>query len=534
MTENKNNEWWRGAVVYQIYPRSFLDSNGDGIGDLPGITEKLPYIADLGVDAIWLSPFYTSPMADFGYDVQDYYSVDPSFGTLQDFDRLVERAHELGLKVVIDQVWCHTSNKHQWFVDSRSSQSNEKNDWYVWADPKPDGSAPNNWLSVFGGSAWTWEPRRRQFYLHHFLNSQPKLNLRNPEVVKSLMDVGSFWLDRGVDGFRLDAIDFFMHDPELKNNPINKVDAIPLKLFGMQRHKYDMMHPDINDFLKEVRNLTNQYPNTTTIGELSSQVGAFERVHKYTESNDMLHMAYTLKLMKGEFKADAIRQTLKHVESLGNEGWHCWSFNNHDVARSLSRWFKGEEKHKDDFAKMLMALVLSMRGSVCLYQGEELGLTEASLTYEELQDPFGISYFPDFKGRDGSRTPIPWNEQLNAGFSTSSPWLPVPREHYDKAVEVQQTAEFSLLKYYQAFLRFRKQHPSLITGKLKTRNFKAPLIGFERNEILVVINTSKDAQTFDGSKYELVDSGFPCTIYGSGSVVLPAYGVYFGKLKVDV
>jgi alpha-glucosidase len=527
-----NNEWWRGAVIYQIYPRSFLDSNGDGVGDLQGVTDKLDYIADLGVDAIWLSPFYTSPMADFGYDVQDYYDVDPCFGNLDDFDRLISKAHSLGLKVITDQVWCHTSTAHHWFLASRSSRHGSKNDWYVWADPRPDGTPPNNWLSVFGGSAWTWEPRRRQYYLHHFLSSQPKLNLRNPQVVECLKDVGSFWLDRGVDGFRLDAIDFMMHDPSLADNPIQRCDVAPLKVFGMQRHKYDMMHPDINGFLKEIRSLTDRYPGTTTVGELSSQIGAFERVHSYTSGGDALHMAYTLKLMKGEFKASAIKQTLEHVESLGSSGWHCWSFNNHDVERAGSRWYSGsDEQERDAFSRMLMALLLSMRGSVCLYQGEELGLTEADLAFSDLKDPFGITYYPDFKGRDGSRTPIPWcHESENAGFSNAKPWLPVPSDHYEKAASKSATDSGSLLNHYRLFLHFRKDNPSLINGDLQTKDLPSPLVGFTRGsgKILVVVNTTNEIMTFDSDGYDsLAGSGFSHWSDG-GSVTLPPFGVYFG------
>jgi alpha-glucosidase len=264
-------DWWRGAVIYQIYPRSFLDTNGDGIGDLQGITARLDHVASLGADAIWLCPFFASPQHDFGYDVADYCAVDPVFGSMADFDTLLRRAHDFGLKVLIDQVWSHTSNQHPWFLASRASRTGSCADWYVWADPQLDGTAPNNWLSVFGGAAWTWEPRRRQYYLHHFLSHQPALNLHNPSVMDTLLDTGRFWLDRGVDGFRLDAIDFLLHDQALRCNPaVPPAGTIPVKVFGMQRHLHDMLQPQAREVLARIRGLVERYPGTVTLGEISS------------------------------------------------------------------------------------------------------------------------------------------------------------------------------------------------------------------------------------------------------------------------
>src|SRR6185437_595764 len=278
-------EWWRGAVIYQIYPRSFFDSNGDGIGDLAGIAEKLGYVAGLGVDAVWISPFFASPMDDFGYDVSDYCAVDPIFGTLDDFDRLIARAHALGLKVLIDQVWSHTSDRHAWFCDSCSARDAPHADWYVWADPRPDGTPTNNWLSVFGGSAWSWGTRRRQYYLHHFLKSQPQLNLRNSAVLEAVLARGAFWLDRGVDGFRLDAVDFLTHDAKLRNNPALPPPGgiIPARLFGLQDHIHDMTQPDVVEVFRGIRRLIDRYPGLTTLAELSSEgaIAAAERVARY-------------------------------------------------------------------------------------------------------------------------------------------------------------------------------------------------------------------------------------------------------------
>jgi alpha-glucosidase len=514
----QDHAWWRGATIYQIYPRSFADSNNDGVGDLPGITARLDHVAKLGVDAIWLSPVFLSPQRDFGYDVSDHTAIDPLFGTLADFDALVERAHALGLRVLLDQVWSHTSTQHAWFRDSRNRGAMA--DWYVWADAQPDGTPPNNWLSVFGGSAWTWEPRRRQFYLHHFLSDQPQLNLHNPAVQDALLDTGRFWLDRGVDGFRLDAIDFFAHDPRLLANP-----AAPFnpgaKLFGRQLHAYDMLHPARFDFLKRIRALTDQYPGAVTLGEVSSQDGAFDRCREYTASARHLHMAYTLKPLRSGFSFDAM-QTLVD-EASRDQGWLCWSFSNHDVERTLSRWNPTPGEPQDPrFARLLMHFQLSLRGSVCLYQGDELGLEEAALDESDLRDPFGIAYWPEFRGRDGSRTPMPWIAgATHAGFSDATPWLPVSAAHHDRAVDVMDADGASLLHEWRRCLRWRAKHPVLRHGRLRRLRLPAPLLGFVREDaqerIVCVFNFSAEAQRVTGLRY----SGLPDMLapYGTAFAV---------------
>ncbi|HBK05695.1 MAG TPA: alpha-glucosidase [Acetobacteraceae bacterium] len=523
------SEWWRGAVIYQIYPRSFFDSNGDGIGDLAGVTAKLDYVARLGVDAIWLCPFFASPQRDFGYDVSDYQAVDPIFGTLADFDALLVRAHALGLKVLIDQVWSHTSDRHAWFLDSRSGRTSTKADWYVWADPKPDGTPPNNWLSVFGGAAWTWEPRRRQYYLHHFLNHQPALNLHNPAVMDALLETGRFWLDRGVDGFRLDAIDFLLHDKALRRNlPAPAQAQIPAKLFGMQHHMHDMMQPEAMGLLARIRGLMDGYPGTTTLGEFSSQPGAFERVASSTDGGDRLHMAYTLRPLRDRF--DWLTVSALVQEAARPEGWRCWSFSNHDVERAASRWGSGDPA----FARLLMALLLSLRGSVCLYQGEELGLTEAELAEADLRDPFGIAYWPAFRGRDGSRTPMPWaGSAAHAGFTVGVPWLPVPDPHLGLAVDGQEANEASLLHEFRRFLNWRRGVPALVHGTLLPVVLPEPLVGFVREldgqRVLAVFNLSSRAVAFDADHFgdirPLPESGFT-----TGAGYLPAYGALFAAV----
>ncbi len=469
-------EWWRGAVVYELYPRSFCDSNGDGIGDLAGITARLDHVAGLRVDAVWIAPFFPSPMTDYGYDVSDYCAVDPQFGTLAEFDALLAKAHRLGLKVLIDQVWSHSSDRHPWFLDS--AESGRKADWYVWADAKPDGSPPNNWLSVFGGPAWRWDPRRRQYYLHHFLSSQPKLNLRHPEVMAAVLESGAFWLDRGVDGFRLDAVDFMAHDPDLRDNPARPVAVTPLRPFGLQQHLHDMAHPDTVGLLRQVRGLMARYPGTATIAEVSSEDDALRRANACTSGEGGLHMAYTLRLMKGDFGAEPMNAAIAAVEQRFDDGWLCWAFSNHDVPRVAGRWGDGSPA----FARMAMALLLCLRGSVCLYQGEELGLADADLPFEDLHDPYGITFWPRFKGRDGCRTPMPWEaRKAHGGFTSGRPWLPLPPEHMALAVDAQQVAPESMLNHTRRLLHWRKDHPAMVRGSLRQLRLDGGLIGFERH-----------------------------------------------------
>lgn len=403
-----DNDWWRGAVIYQIYPRSFQDSNGDGIGDLLGIAHRLPYVASLGVDAIWISPFFASPMKDFGYDVSDYCDVDPMFGSLADFDVLVQTAHRLGIRVMIDLVLSHTSDQHPWFQLSRSSRDNEKADWYVWSDPKEDGTPPNNWLSIFGGSAWQWDARREQYYLHNFLTSQPDLNFHNPDVQQALLDVTRFWLDRGVDGFRLDTINFYFHDKELRSNPAlpkekrNANIAPSVNPYNHQEHLYSKNQPENLAFLERFRALLDEYNCTTSVGEVGDAQRGLEIMGEYTRGGDRVHMCYAFEFLSGvEPTADRFVEVLGHVDDVASDGWACWAFSNHDVTRHASRW------NLSPAAQRLFAtLMMCLRGSVCIYQGEELGLPEAEVGFEDLQDPYGIQFWPEYKGRDGCRTPL--------------------------------------------------------------------------------------------------------------------------------
>ncbi len=396
-------EWWRGAVIYQIYPRSFQDTTGNGVGDLAGITRRLTYVADLGVDAIWISPFFVSPMKDFGYDVADYTDVDPLFGSLADFDALVAEAHRLGIKVIIDQVLNHTSDRHPWFGESRASRDNPKSDWYIWADAKPDGTPPNNWLSIFGGPAWEWDSRRRQYYLHNFLIEQPDLNLYNPEVQDALLAAVAFWLDRGVDGFRFDAVNFFYADRGLSDNPpAKRLEAgqiLPVNPYGFQEHRYDKNRPETVAFLRRLRALLNRYPGAASVGEIGDEgERSLALMAEYTSGGDKLHMSYTFDFLGPDFSRDFFRRHVELFESLVGDGWACWVFSNHDVPRHLSRWAdRGFDR--EHLARLAAGIILSLRGSVTVYQGEELGLTEAELAFADLVDPYSIRFWPDLKGQ---------------------------------------------------------------------------------------------------------------------------------------
>ncbi|NVK75571.1 MAG: alpha glucosidase [Oceanospirillaceae bacterium] len=494
----KHQEWWRGAVIYQVYPRSFFDSNGDGIGDLPGITAKMSYIASLGVDAIWLSPFFTSPMKDFGYDVSDYCDVDPIFGSLADFDELINSAHHHGLKVMIDQVLNHSSDQHPWFVESRSSHDNEKADWYVWADAKPDGTVPNNWLSVFGGPAWHWDSRRKQYYLHNFLDSQPDLNFHNPDVIDALLETVEFWLKRGVDGFRLDTANYYYHDLELRNNPPKEEvveGSIGVRLdnpYAYQLHLYDKSRPENIEFLQRLRSLLDQYPNTTTVGEVGCDF-ALETMAAYTQGKDKLHMCYSFDLLTHDASMTHIRNTMETIEAELGDGWPCWSIGNHDVERVATRWGKNHDPIAK--SKIYMAMLLTLRGSVCLYQGEELGLPEAELEFNQLVDPFGIAFWPEFKGRDGCRTPLPWKNDELGGFTQShQPWLPIAESHHELAVEEQEGNRHSVLHAYRDFLHVRRNHPELRHGDIEFVYNDETTLTFIRSyndsQLFVAINTA--------------------------------------------
>jgi alpha-glucosidase len=474
-------EWWRGAAIYHIYPLSFYDSNDDGHGDLPGVTRQLEYIKSLGVDGIWLSPFYTTPLRDFGYDVSDYCNVDPTFGTLADFDALVARAHALGLRVIVDQVYSHTSDQHSWFKESRRDRTNPKADWYVWADAKPDGSPPTNWQSVFKGSAWTWDARRRQYYLNNFQPEQPDLNVHNPAVQDALLDVARFWLDRGVDGFRLDAINFAMHDPMLRDNPPVLGDAKRTRPFDYQHHLYNQSHPDIPKFLTRIRQLAESRGAIFLVAEVGGEQ-ADQEMQAYTHGANHLHSAYGFHyLYADKLTPSLVRGCTEKWHEGPGEGWPSWAFSNHDAPRVVSRWSNSRDQQV--FAQQALLLLATLRGTIFLYQGEELGLPQGDVPKDSLRDPEAIANWPLTLGRDGARTPMPWKASApNAGFSRATPWLPVDPKHCALAVDAQEASPSATLHFARRALALRNRFAALRTGALSFLDAPDPLLTFTRGE----------------------------------------------------
>lgn len=497
--------WWRGASIYQIYPRSFQDSNDDGIGDLKGITRRLDHIALLGVDAVWLSPFFTSPMLDFGYDVSDYLDVDRMFGTIEDFKALMAKAKLLNLKVIIDLVLSHTSDQHPWFKQSRLSKDNPLADYYVWSDPKPDGTPPNNWLSIFGGVAWEWEARREQYYMHNFLKQQPDLNFHNPKVVDELLGVARFWLELGVDGFRLDTVNYYTHDDQLRNNPPYPdafvVDVPKANPYGWQDHIYDKSRPENLKFLEMLRAVMDQYGATMAVGEVGDGPRSLYTVAEYTRGNNRLHMCYAFDFLSADFGREHFSKTIETFESVAKDSWACWAFSNHDVVRHASRWAAYLPDH-EALCGFAISLLCALRGSICLYQGEELGFTESDIPFELLQDPYGKTFWPEFKGRDGCRTPMAWEKAApNAGFSNAhQPWLPVDPQHHAAAADTQIANPASILALYQNFLALRKKHKALCLGSIHVIANEGDILAFERHmgeeRILCVFNFASQPTSY--------------------------------------
>lgn len=531
-------DWWRGAVIYQIYPRSYQDTTGDGIGDLPGIIDRLPHVAALGADAIWLSPFFTSPMLDYGYDVSDYCNVDPMFGTLEDFKRLVSRAHTLGIRIIIDLVLSHTSDQHPWFAESRASHDNPKSDWYVWADAKPDGTPPNNWLSIFGGSAWEWDTTRMQYYLHNFLREQPDLNFHTPAVQDALLSVARFWLELGVDGFRLDTVNFYTHDKQLRDNPAlpaekrTSATAPAVNPYTWQEHLYSKSQPENVLFLERLRSLMDAYGAITSVGEVGDEQRGLEIQAEYTEGTHRLHMCYGFDFLSDPFPTGTrVAEVLNRFNTIAPNSWACWAFSNHDVVRHTTRWALSEAAQK-----CYLALLCSIRGSVCLYQGEELGLPEADVAFEDLQDPYGIKFWPKFKGRDGCRTPIPWqSDNTSGGFTQGKPWLPVASEHLGRAVETQERDPGAMLHFYRAMLAFRKTQPALIKGALEVVEASDTALILKRahgeETVLCAFNLSDSEATLDlpeGSWQVIEGAPYGAALHNS-TITLAPWSAGFAK-----
>jgi glycosidase len=467
MASPPSHLWWQTGVIYQIYPRSFKDTTGNGVGDLRGVIQRLDYLSGiLGVDALWLSPFYPSPMADFGYDVADYIDVDPLFGDLVTFDELVQKAHLRDLKVIIDLVPNHSSDQHEWFRESRRSRDNPKRDWYIWADTGPDGAPPNNWLSVFGGSAWEWDEATGQYYLHSFLKEQPDLNWRNPEVREAMFDVARFWLERGVDGFRVDVAHYIMKDPQLRDNPLNKERAPsihrPLGDYDAQFHLHDSGHPDVHAVYRQFRQILAGYSAERprmAIGEI--HIFDWDKwASYYGEDLDELHMPFNFALLNVAWTAAEVRRVVDSLEAALPDGaWPNYVLGNHDESRLASRYGR-------DAARVAAMLLLTLRGTPTLYYGDEIGMTDVPIPPDRRQDPWSIDGEMEM-GRDPARTPMQWSEARNPGFSpptTSELWLPLAEEFETVNVDRQLDDPTSILNLYRRVLAYRRGTPALQQG----------------------------------------------------------------------
>ena len=542
-----SENWWESAVFYQIYPRSFKDSNNDGIGDLAGVIEKLDHLNDgkgggLGIDAIWFSPFFPSPQADFGYDVSDYCNIDLDYGTLEDFDQLVEESHRRGIKIVLDLVLNHSSDQHKWFQESRKNSTNSKADWYVWEDPKPDGSPPNNWLAVFGGAAWTFEPQRGQYYLHNFLPEQPDLNWYNPEVREALADVVRFWMKRGADGFRLDTANYYAYDRQLRDNP-KRPENSELMEDGQEANplsqyitKYSKDRPENLEFIHFLRKIFDEN-GVVSIGEIGSAEGLESTLKlgtDYVKNGKGLHLAYTFSMLNKNMNAEYLEHVLRVTEESIEDGWPCWSLSNHDCMRMISRFDCFGER--DGFQQMMLLLLLSLRGTPIIYYGEEVDMQEYEITKDELRDPQGIRFWPDIKGRDGCRLPFPWDSKLtNQGFNSGTkPWLPAVNKLSLDQAKADSGSTFHVL---QEMLQIRKKIPALQNGSYRKILLDGDCFVFERKTedetMLIVANFSTEEQSIN-FPYKVTKDHTPkafkrfCTLKNE-LLTSPACGYFLGE-----
>jgi alpha-glucosidase len=501
--------WWQSGVIYQIYPRSFQDSDGDGIGDIAGIIDRLDYLADLGVDAIWISPIFPSPMADFGYDVSDYIGVDPVFGSLKTIDRLIGEAHSRGLKVILDYVPNHTSDRHPWFMESRASRDNPKRDWYIWRDAKADGSPPTNWLSEFGGSAWMWDAATHQFYYHAFLREQPDLNWRNPEVAAAMLDVMRFWLGRGVDGFRVDAIHHLIEDAHLTDNPVNVDWRLGMSPTFKLLRLHTMDQPEVHDAISKMRSVAEEFDeDRLLIGEAYLPLDRL--VLYYGATLDGFHLPFNFHLLTTPWNAVAIAALVDAYEAkLPHGGWPNWVLGNHDRSRLASRIGRSQ-------ARVAAILLLTLRGTPTIYQGEEIGMSDVPIPADRVQDPWEKNVPGLGLGRDPVRTPMQWDASENAGFSVANPWLPLSDDFAKVNVATQSASPGSILSLYRALLALRRVEPALSVGDYTPLAATEQILAYERGHdsrrLLVVLNlTNRPAQMLAPLSRILLSTG-PRTI----------------------
>jgi alpha-glucosidase len=481
----ENFLWWRDGVIYQIYPRSFADSNGDGIGDLPGITGKLDYLAELGIDAIWLSPINPSPDFDFGYDVSDYKAIDPKYGTMDDFNDLVQKAHQHNIRVIMDLVLNHTSDQHPWFIESRSSRDNPHRDWYLWRE-NPSGKhlPPNNWQSIFGGKGWEFDEKTEQGYFHMFVKQQPDLNWRNPDVRKEMMSIFRFWAERGVDGFRLDVFNEYFKDAEFRDNP----KKWGIRPFDQQKHLYDADQPEMMGVVSEIRQILDEYPERYAVGE--TFIADAKKAAEYS-GEGKLHATFDFSFMHNPWRPDRFLRSILDTENLHTENsWPNYVMNNHDTKRSATRY---KAPDNDERLKVAAGMLLTLRGTPFLYAGEEIGMRDVSLKRSELKDPVGVHYWPANVGRDGCRSPMQWSTESQAGFTEGKPWLKVHPNYLKRNVVLQKANQRSLLNFYCALLRIRKSNSALQQGMfVPLTYYPKQVLGYLRQDanqtVLVALN----------------------------------------------
>jgi len=535
------DEWWKHAVIYEIYPRSFQDSDGDGIGDIKGITSRLDYLEDLGINAIWITPMYPSPGVDYGYDISDYTAIDPVYGTMEDFDRLVAEAKKHNIRVIMDYVINHTSDQHAWFKESASSKTNPKRDWYIWRDGKGPGLPPNNWQSWFGHSAWTLDPKTNQYYYHYFYTQQPDLNWRNPEVHKAMDGVLEFWMNHGVAGFRIDAVSRLFEDPGLHDDPY-----LPgYNVYGDRNieHKYTDNLPEVHDVLKEVRRVVDHYPGDPVLVTEADEPN-IEELTKMYGSGDEVQLPMDFQIADvNELSATRFRNLFNQVEKNSAHGQPEYFFSNHDQPRQWDRY--GDGKHNEQIAKLMAALLLATRGTPQMYYGEELGMrTTDPARIEDVHDPIGKIGWPKEKGRDGERTPMQWDGSAEAGFTTSAkPWLPVPPSATQYNVEAERKDPDSIFNWYKRLLALRKSEPALRDGSYESVNDTDPnVFAFLRRSddstVLVALNFTAKAQTVqlaipgkDGKVETLLKTPGAADPKSLGLIPLGPFGVYIGKLQ---
>ena len=535
------DEWWKHAVIYEIYPRSFQDSDGDGIGDIKGITSRLDYLEDLGINAIWITPMYPSPGVDYGYDISDYTAIDPVYGTMEDFDRLVAEAKKHNIRVIMDYVINHTSDQHAWFKESASSKTNPKRDWYIWRDGKGPGLPPNNWQSWFGHSAWTLDPKTNQYYYHYFYTQQPDLNWRNPEVHKAMDGVLEFWMNHGVAGFRIDAVSRLFEDPGLHDDPY-----LPgYNVYGDRNieHKYTDNLPEVHDVLKEVRRVVDHYPGDPVLVTEADEPN-IEELTKMYGSGDEVQLPMDFQIADvNELSATRFRNLFNQVEKNSAHGQPEYFFSNHDQPRQWDRY--GDGKHNEQIAKLMAALLLATRGTPQMYYGEELGMrTTDPARIEDVHDPIGKIGWPKEKGRDGERTPMQWDGSAEAGFTTSAkPWLPVPPSATQYNVEAERKDPDSIFNWYKRLLALRKSEPALRDGSYESVNDTDPdVFAFLRRSgdstVLVALNFTAKAQTVqlaipgkDGKVETLLKTPGAADPELLGQIPLGPFGVYIGKLQ---